>query len=53
MNEIIKESILWWFGHVEGKNKNRIAERVYEGKYMGSYPVDRLRKGWTDSSNVI
>ena len=33
--EIIDESILWWFGHVERKRNDRIVKRVYVGEVYG------------------
>ena len=31
LDERIDEGVLWWFGHVERMEKDRIAKRVYVG----------------------
>ena len=49
LDERINEGILWWFGHVERVERDRIAKRVYVGECAGSHSVDRPRKRWIDS----
>ena len=44
VNEMIDESVLRWFGHVERMDKKRITERVYIGECAGSHSVSRPRK---------
>ena len=34
LDERIDESMLRWFGHVERKENDRIAKRVYVGEYV-------------------
>ena len=36
------------FGHVERMENDRIAKRVYVGKFAGSSSVGRPRKRWID-----
>ena len=31
VNERIDEGVLWWFGHVKRREKDRIGKRVYVG----------------------
>ena len=43
------EGVLWWFGHVERMENDRIARRVYVGECAGSCSVGRLWKRWIDT----
>ena len=45
----IDEGVLWWFGHVERMEKDRITKRVYVGVCAGSCPVVRSRNRWIDT----
>ena len=49
VDERIDKGVLWWFGYVEGMEKEKIAKRVYVGECAGSCSVGRLRKRWIDS----
>ena len=49
LDERIDEGMLWWFGHVERMEKDRIAKRVYVGECAGSRSVGRPRKRWIDT----
>ena len=44
VDERVVESVLRWFGHVEGMENDMIAKRVYVGGCAGSRSMDRLRK---------
>ena len=46
VNERIDEGVLQWFGHVERRENDRIAKRVYLEECVGSHSVGRLRKRW-------
>ena len=35
----LDEGLLWWFGHVERMESNRIPKRVYVGECAGSRSV--------------
>ena len=51
MNQVyekIDEGVLWWFGHVERMEKERIAKRVYVGGECWYSFSGRLRKRWID-----
>ena len=37
LDEMIVESMLWWFGHVERMESDRIAKRVYVGVCWWSF----------------
>ena len=41
MDERIDEGVLWWFGHVERMENDRIVKRTYVGEYAGSRSVGR------------
>ena len=41
--------MLWWFGHVERMENDRIANAVYAGECAGSCSMGRSRKRWTDT----
>ena len=43
--------VLWWFGHVERMEEDRIAKRVYVGECVGSRSVGMQRKRWIDAVN--
>ena len=49
VDERIDEIVLWWFGHMKRMENNRIAKRVYVGKFAGSRSVSRPRKKWIDT----
>ena len=49
VDERIYEGVLQWFGHMERKEKERIAKRVYVGVCAGSCSLGRLRKRWIDT----
>ena len=51
VDERIDEGVLWWFGHVERMEKDRIAKRVNVGECAGSRTVGRPRKRWIDTVN--
>ena len=48
VDERIDEGVLWWFGHMEGMERYRIAKRVYVGECAGSCSVGRPQKRWID-----
>ena len=48
VDERIDEGVLWWFGHVERMEYDRISKRVYVGECAGSPLVWRPRKRWID-----
>ena len=47
MDEGIHEGVLWWFGHAEKVENDRIAKRGYVGGCGCSHSVGRPRKKWT------
>ena len=49
LDERIDEGMLWWFGHVERMERDRIAKRVYVGECAGSHSVGRAWKRWIDT----
>ena len=49
LNESINEGVLWWFGHKERMERDRITKRVYVGEFTGNRSVSRPRKRWTDT----
>ena len=49
LDERIDECMLWWFGHVEMMEKDKIAKRVYVGECSGSHSVGRPRKRCIDT----
>ena len=49
VDEKIDEGILHWLGHVERKEKERIAKRVCVREYPASHSVGRLWKRWIDT----
>ena len=46
MDEKINEGLLWWFGHVERMEWDKIGKRVYVGECAGNRLVGRPRKRW-------
>ena len=44
----IDEGVLWWFGHVERKENDKFAKKVYVGECTGSHSVGWPTKRWTD-----
>ena len=49
LDERIDEGVLWWFGHVERIERDRMAKRVYVGECAGSCSVGRPQKRWIDT----
>ena len=49
LDERIGEGVLWWFGHVDRMERDRIAKRVYVGGCVGSRLEGRPRKRWIDN----
>ena len=49
LGERIDEGDLQWFSHVERRENDRIAKRVYIGEGAGSRSVGRLQKRWIDT----
>ena len=49
LDERIDEGVLWWFGHVERMERDRISKIVYVGVFDGSHSLGRPRKRWTDT----
>ena len=41
LDERIDESVIWWFGHLERMERDRIAKRVYVRECAGSRSVGR------------
>ena len=46
LDEKIDQDVLWWFGHVERMERDRISKKVYVGKCADSRSVGRQRKRW-------
>ena len=46
VNKRIDEGVLWWFGHAERMENDKIAKRVYQGESAGGHSVGRPRKRW-------
>ena len=44
LDERIDEGVLWWFGHVERMERDRITKRVYVEECAGSRSVGRAWK---------
>ena len=42
------EGVLWWFGHVERRENDRIAESIYIEECAGNHAVGRPWKRWID-----
>ena len=49
VKEGLDEGVLWWLGHVERMESDRITKRVYVGDCAGSCSVGRLQKRWIDT----
>ena len=49
VDEAIDEVFLWWSGHVERMEKDRIVKRVYVGECAGSLSMGRPSKIWLDT----
>ena len=49
VNEKIDDSVLRWFGHVESRENDRFAKRIYVGECAGNHSVSRPRKRWVDT----
>ena len=45
----IDEDALRWFSHMERKEIDRIAKRVYVGEWACSRSAGRLRERWSDT----
>ena len=43
------DGVLWWFGHVQRMEINRVVKRVYVGESAGNRSVGRQRKRWIDT----
>ena len=48
-DERIEQGVLWWFGHVQRIENDRIAKRVYVGECAGSRSVGRPRNRMIDT----
>ena len=48
LDERIDEGVLWWFGYVERRERDRIARRVYVGEFVGCCSVGRPQKRLID-----
>ena len=44
MDDRIDESVLLWFGHIEGMGDDRTAKRVYVGEFVGSRFIGRQQR---------
>ena len=49
LDERIDEGVLWWFGHIERMERDRIAKRVYLRECAGTFSVGRPWKRWIDT----
>jgi len=49
VDELIDESVLRWYGHVERMGDERIVKRVYDSECLGVRSVGRPRKRWIDT----
>ena len=49
LDEMIDEDVLRWYGHVERRERDRIAKRVYVGEYSGGRSVCMPRKRCLDT----
>jgi len=49
MDELIDESVLRWYGHVERMGDERLVHRVYVSEGVGRRSVGRPRKRWKDN----
>ena len=46
VNELINESVLRWFGHMERMPSERLVKRIYESEGMGDCKVGRPPRKW-------
>ena len=53
LDERIDEGVLWWFGHVEMMERDKIAKGVYVGECAGRRSVGRPRKRWIDTVECL
>ena len=51
IDEMIDETVLRWFGHIERMKNDRVAKRVYVEDCVGSCLVGRPQKRGIDSVN--
>ena len=49
VDERTDEGVLWWFGHVEIIEKDRIAKRLYVGECADSRSVGTPWERWIDT----
>lgn len=49
MDELIDESVLRWYGHVERMEGERVVRRVYVSEGVGRRSIGRPRKRWKDN----
>ena len=49
LDESIDKGVVWWFGHMERMEMDRIAKRIYVGECAGSLSVGTPRKRWIDA----
>ena len=47
----INKNVFQWFDHFESMGYDRIAERIYVGKCVGSRLVSRPGNNWIESVN--
>ena len=43
------EGMLWWFGHVEKMENDRIPKRIYVEECAGNHSLGGLQKKWIDT----
>ena len=46
LDERINEGVFWWFSHVERRENDRIAKRVYIGECADSLSAGKPWKRW-------
>ena len=49
LDDRIDEGVFWCVGHVERRESDRIAKRVYIGECAGNRSMDGSRKRWIDT----
>ena len=49
VEERIVEGVFWWFSHVDKREKDRIAKKVYVGECASSRSVGRPQRRWNDN----
>ena len=45
--------VLWWFGHVERMEKDRVGMRVYVRECAGCHSVGRPKERWIDTVRAV